>query len=213
MSILTEFYTYEVMDGAIIHSVSSEATGQPAEHAISPLEPDFSWKANEASTQHTLVIDLGETRECDGFSFMHNENESPGPPVSLYTTVTADYSSDGVNWTAITLVFNSDGSNDPSDLTDGQRIKIRFFFNSGAASHRGRYWRFTIKGSAAPNFYAPSDSRFNMLWLFRSHLLDKGASYPVDDVPTFPADDNRPTRSHGNPLPVRAKLLATQIIA
>ena len=194
MSTLTNFYTFEVMDGAVVHSVSSEAANHPAEHAIAPLEPNFAWEANEASAQHVLVVDLGETRACDGFSFIHHETETAGPPTAISLTVFAEYSSDTVNWISINLACNDDGSDSPSDLYDNDmHIKLRHFVDDGntLTCFTGRYWRFTIKGVAPPFEYATSDARLSMIWLFRINQLDRGASFPVKDTSVYPAKSIR----------------------
>jgi len=189
MSLLTSFYTYEVMDGAVVHDVSSEAADHPAEHAIAPLEPNFAWEANEASTQHTLIVDLGETRVCDGFSFIHHETETSGPPTAISLTVEVEYSPNATDWTSIDLAYNSDGSNSPSDLyLESARVKLRHFVDGDGNITRftGRYWRFTIKGVAPPFEFATSDARLSMLWLFRVNQLDHGAAFPVSDTVVFP---------------------------
>jgi len=189
MSILIDFHTYEIMENATIHNASSEATNHPAEHAIAPLESNFAWEANEAEAQHTLTIDFGETRECDGFSFIHHEvaiSPSTGIVIGIHK------SSDAINWTAISWVYNSDGSDVPFDDFTSQLIKLRYFTVGGVlASHKARYWRFTLLGMESPNFYAPSDMRISMLWLFRLRQLDRGPSFPINDTEIYPINNLR----------------------
>jgi len=182
MSTLINFYTYEVMRDAIINNASSEAIGHPAEHAISPLETSFAWETNEVDTQHTITIDLGETRSCDGFSFIDHE--------SIDIDITVEYSSDAINWTTVPTVVNSDGSSVPTDLGDDDiQIKLRHFHLVGVLTdYKGRYWRFTLIGDSEPSPYYPeSDTRLSMLWLFELCQLDRGASFPINDTPTYPA--------------------------
>lgn len=188
MSALIDFYTYEVMEGAIVNSVSSEATGHPAEHAIAPLEPDFAWEADEVDEQHTLVIDLGETRVCDGVSFIHHELET----VTVDVNILVEKSSDATNWSALSLAFNSDGTDTPSDLTNtGIVIKLRHFTDGTTTlqPQTARYWRITVIGVGAPLFMPVNDARLSMCWLFNLHQLDRGAAFPVNDAPVYPAGD------------------------
>ena len=177
------------MEGATIANVSSEATNHPAEHAITPLEPNFSWEANEAATQHTIVIDLGEIRACDGFTFMNHEVEQATPTL-IAVDLDIEYSLDNVAWVSIATAHQSDGTSTPSDLTDNDKqIKLRHFHVSTIPTRfYGRYWRFTAVGQAAPLFIPPNNMRLSMIWLFQLNQLDKGASFPVDDTTIFPAD-------------------------
>ena len=185
MSQLIDFYTYEAMENAIVFSASSEATNHPAEHAILPLEPNFSWEANEASVQHTLVIDLGEIKTCDGFSFIHQEIEQT-TPTNQSVDMECEFSFDAVHWDTTTLAERDV----TSDLENPDiRIKIRNFESGGnPIALNARYWRFTAVGPAAPNFYAPADMRVSMLWLHRRRQIDTGASFPVDDTLIYPAN-------------------------
>lgn len=189
MSALFNFHTFEVMDGAVVLNASSETTGHPAEHAIAPLEPNFAWEANESSAQHTLSIDLGETRSCSGIVFRHHETESSTTGIS----VDVECSSDGTNWSSVSLSSStSGGPSSPADLKDSSILfKVRYFVNSGTLLLEdavARYWRFTIKGLSSPYYYAPSDARMSVLWLFTLHQLDRGAAWPMNDNVVYPAD-------------------------
>lgn len=186
MSTLHSFHTFAVMKDAIATSASSEATDHPAEHAISPLEPNFAWEANEVSAQHTLVVDLGETRVCDGFSYIHHETEETNDvtEISVSVNIDCEKSSDGTNWTTLTLAPQD-------DLVDSNPLKIRYFVSGGSTkqTESARYWRFTVKGQLSPNFYAPTDARISMCWLFGYSELDRGAGFPMNDTPVFPTSD------------------------
>ncbi|MFA7286921.1 MAG: discoidin domain-containing protein [Patescibacteria group bacterium] len=189
MSILLDFHTYEVMDGATIETVSSESTGHPAEHAISPLEPNFAWQANQANTQHVLTVDLGESRTCDGFSYIHHERDTTGPPVAHGITVTVQYSDDATTWNATELAYHSDGSLTPTDHVT-EFIKLRYFIISSVpVAITARYWQFTFAELAGPFFYAPVDMRISMCWLFRLHQLDRGRSTPDNSSIVYPVGD------------------------
>lgn len=188
MSALIDMYTYEVMGGAIVTAVSSEVAAHPAEHAISPLEPNFAWEANEALAQHILTIDLGEVRTCDGYSFIHQENEISGPAES--TRISCEYSTDSTIWEDAVIVYNSDGTNNPDDLYDEDiRVKLRHFSDgsNNIMSLSARYWRFTVYGVLPSNYYAESDARISMCWLFRINQLDRGAAFPTNDKPVYPS--------------------------
>jgi hypothetical protein len=136
------------MDNAIVYSVSSEQSNHPAEHAISPLEPNFAWEANEASAKHTLVIDLGAPYEADGFTFLHHELEQ-STPSQISTVIQCESSNDASTWTSHTLKTAyglTPDSIDPNNL-----IKIRHFADAPVAA---RYWRFTVEGITPPFEYA-----------------------------------------------------------
>jgi hypothetical protein len=193
MSLLADFYTYEVMSNATVEAVSTEVAGHPAEHAISPLEPNFAWQANQASTQHTLTVDLGATYACGGFTYMHHEVESDADPVSLKgIDITVASSDDGSTWTAVTTAYNSDGTNVPDDRMDGTKvIKLRHFVDGAGAllPRTARYWKFTVKGMQGPSYYPTTDCRINMLWLCVVRQLDRGSVVPTDDAIAYPTGD------------------------
>lgn len=196
MSLLTKFHTYRVMDNATVANATSESTGHPAEHAISPLEPNFVWETNEVDTYHKLTIDLGEVRACDGFSFIHHEVELESSPADETLDITVERSYDATNWIAVDIAYNTDGTDNPNDLfNESELIKLRYFTDGGTnlLSHSGRYWRFTLKlefagPSPGPSDYPPTNTRISMCWLFNLHKLDRGAAFPVDDTLEFPAD-------------------------
>lgn len=191
MSLLTKFFTFEVMENATIENVSSTATGHPAEHAISPLEPNFAWEANEASAQHTITIDLGEIRSCDGFIYRHHESEAEAPPVNIGLLISAECSSDNTTWESISLSPNDDGSSSPTDIYSSSILfKMKYFVSGTTLIPKiARYFRFTLEGSGAPNFYAPTDSRVSILWLFNFYEFDKGSFYPVADTTIYPTNE------------------------
>jgi len=184
MSVLSRFYTYEVMDNAIISSVSSEETNHPAEHAIRPLEPNFAWQTDENGVQHVIVIDLGASHVVDGYSFIHHETESEGPsPVYSGISITCESSNNALNWTTQPIEdAYGDAIDDGDDFV--HLIKIRHLTNAPTTA---RYWRFTVAGLEYP-FYAPEDARISMLWLFTYHFIDKGPGTPLDDVIAYPGD-------------------------
>lgn len=185
--VAVKFHTFEVMESAIVNAKSSQQTLHPAEHAITPLEPNFAWEANEASVQHTLTLDLTEIRTCDGFTFMHHETETLG---SVGLDVTVQYSLDNTTFYTVPLVGNAE-CGDIADTSDSStRFKMRYFANTGLSalqSYSGRYWKFTFKGLTAPNYYAPTDMRVSVCWLFTYHALDRGPAYPINHTVTFPS--------------------------
>jgi hypothetical protein len=182
MSALTKFITYEAMEDAIVHSVSSETTGHPAEHAISPLEPNFAWQANQSDVvQHTFVIDLGKPQVCNAITFIHHETENPGPPVAITINILLQASYDGTDVNDISIT-GIDGSID--DLYS-ETIKVRTFND-----YEARYWHITVVSMTPPPNYVPPDSRFSMLWMGRLHELDRGYAYPLDDTPIYPSTDH-----------------------
>ena len=162
------------MDDAIIASVSSEASGQPAEHAISPLEPNFAWQANEVSAQHKLIIDLTEARECDGFSFIHHEAED--------IDITVEMSADATQWISCTLLSYT--------TPDSTFIRMHYFASDGTnlSTYTARYWRFTVLSTTYAPYYAPTDCRISMCWLFSFHEFDKGAAWPINDMSVYPGN-------------------------
>jgi hypothetical protein len=173
---------------AVVTTASSAASGHPAEHAVSPLEANFAWQANEASAQHTLAVDLGSAIECDGFSFVHHETDD----VTASLDITAERSRNGTDWTPVDLAFNSDGTDVPDDLSDDTHaIKLRYFIDgeNDPISVTSRYWRFTVKGTDSPSYYAPSDARVSMCWLFRLHEFDRGRATPTGDLTNYPGSE------------------------
>jgi len=173
------------MVAAIVTAASSEATGHPAGHAVSPLEANFAWQANEASAQHTLTVDLGSVTECDGFSFVHHETDDETGSLDI----TVERSCSGTGWTPIDLAFNSDGTDSPDDLGDDTHaIKLRYFVDAenDPASVASRYWRFTIEGTESPGYYAPNDARVSMCWLFKFYEFDRGRAIPTNDLLEYP---------------------------
>ncbi len=174
MSLLTNMYTFAPMENAVVVSSSSENVDHPAEHAISPLEPNFAWEANQASAQHLLTVDLTEPRSCDGFSFIHHE--------AVDITVTAEASDDNASWFSCVI--------ETQTVPDSTFIRIIVFTSNGstASPYTARYWRFTVQGTAGAPNYAPTDCRISMCWLFNHHEFDRGAGFPLDDTPTYPSD-------------------------
>lgn len=175
-SSLLDFYTFEQMDSAVIQSVSSETTAHPAEHAIAPLEPNFAWETNESDVKHTITIDLGETKACNGFMFIHNE--------SVDIDMAIECSPDNSDWTSISLIVHT-----PDDTDDDNvRLKLRHFADSSYnfVTYSARYWRFTMWGDTSPNYNAPNDARINAVWLFTHYQLDRGYSFPLDDTYIYP---------------------------
>jgi hypothetical protein len=175
------------MEGVIIDSVSSEATGHPAEHCVSPLEPNFAWEADGSDDQHTIIVDLGESRTCDGFSFVHHELELDFGGAIIAVDVLLEKSNDGSNYDGVTLAPNSDGTQTPNDLVNlNMQLKLRHFVD-GTTPIRctARYWRFTIRSPVTP-FFAPDNARVSMLWLFNIHQIDLGSNFPVDDQIVYP---------------------------
>jgi len=183
---LTRFLTYEPMAGAIVDSVSSETTNEPATHAIM-LEPNFSWQANEVA-QHTLVIDLGEERGADGFTFIFHGIESQTPLV-MGLTIDCAVSIDNVNWQSLTLRMDETGLSLTDTALVKYLIKTRVFWaNSQITRYYGRYWRFTLKGTQPPSYNPPYNSRISMCWLHTYHSFERGAAFPVNDVMTYPIE-------------------------
>ena len=176
------------MAAVVVTAASSAASGHPAEHAVSPLEANFAWQANGASAQHTLAVDLGSAIECDGFSFVHHETDDETASLD----VTAERSRNGTDWTSVDLAYNSDGTDVPDDLGDDTHaIKLRYFVNSGndPISVTSRYWRFTVEGTDSPGYYAPSDARISMCWLFRLHEFNRGRAVPTNDSTNYPGSE------------------------
>ena len=183
---LTRFLTYEPMAGAIVNSVSSETTNEPATHAIM-LEPNFSWQANEVA-QHTLVIDLGEERGADGFTFIFHGAELQTPLV-MGLTIDCAVSIDNVNWQSLTLRMDETGLSFTDTALVKYLIKTRVFWaNSQITRYYGRYWRFTLKGTQPPSYNPPYNSRISMCWLHTYHSFERGAAFPVNDVMTYPIE-------------------------
>ncbi len=182
---LTKLHTYDPMIDAVVVSASSEVTNHPAEHAISPLEPNFAWQTNEASAQHTFVVNLGSAIECDGFSFIHHETDDGTASVDI----TVEQSFNGTTWTAVDLAYNSDGTDVPDDLSDDTHtIKLRYFTNDAnePISVTSKYWRFTVEGIDSPGYYAPTDARISMCWLFKMYEFNRGRATPTNDPLTYP---------------------------
>lgn len=175
MSALVNFCTFEVMDGATVVSVSSQNDLHPAEHAIAPLEPNFAWEAAGSSTEHTITIDLTESRSCDGFTFIHHETDT----ILITLDIQAEYSNNGTSWTSAPA--------DALDYGPTHTLKLRYF----ATSISARYWRFTVSGVVAfEGSYisgsAPDDTRVSAIWLFHLHEFDKGPALPYDDAMRYP---------------------------
>lgn len=179
MSVLTKFFTFEQMDNAVVSSVSSENIGHGAQHAISPLEPNFAWQSNEASTQHEIIIDLGELKTCDTFFVMHHENIAE-TPVTLGVNVILKVSEtlNAVDYQTVTFTEHDGTSYDQTDTS--QFLHIYVF-----TTRLFRYAKITIKGRTSPNFYAEFDARFSALWFGTKHELDIGTSYPIQDAEEF----------------------------
>lgn len=173
MSALTNFCTFEVMDGVLVHSVNSEQPLHPAEHAISPLEPNFAWEANAANVQHQLVIDLTEQRSINGLMLIHHESE--------IINITIQYSNNGTSWTPIP---NLDIYGGTSHLTH-----IHYLWNISTLQIQtisAQYWQITFSGPTAPNYYPPSDMRISACWLFTKHELEQRGVLPLSDQIAFP---------------------------
>lgn len=190
MSILTNFHTYEPMEDAVITDVSTEDTDHPAEHAISPLEPDFAWEITSNSSPY-IIVDLGKPCPCDGFTFIHHETEIL--PSDFDVIITAEYSSDGSNWDSTFITYNSDGTASPNDLYDSDtQIKVRYFIENGTETLKTlnyRYWKFSIGNVGSPMHSLPNDCRISMCWLFSLHTIDKGSAFPFNDTEIYPNDE------------------------
>lgn len=189
MSALNKFLTFEPMESAVVAAVSSEATGHPAEHAISPLEPNFAWQANQATTNHTLTIDLGYWRGVDGLMFIHHEAYDAGLPVDALTVEVA-YSLNNSDWHTLTL-WGSPDSSTVSDLDDTQIYKLRYFISpatSAIGTVRARFWRVTLK-STIPAAHPATDARISAAWLFSYNGLDVGHIVPRKDSIHFNASN------------------------
>ena len=173
----TNFCTFEVMDGALVHSVTSEQPLHPAEHAIVPLEPNMAWEANEANTQHKIVIILPESREVGGILFIHHESE--------VIHIAVEFSDNGTSWTAIPVVIPYWGS----APTDPPLISIRYLWNISTfkpVTVTAQFWRITFSGSVAPNYYTPTDMRISACWLFTANEITKRANLPLTEQIVFP---------------------------
>lgn len=187
MSSLIKFYTFEVMDGAVVHSVSSEATNHPAEHAIAPLEPHFAWETNEAEAVdgHQLVIDLINPKQINSVCFLHHETE-------LGTTglkVSFEGSSDGSTWYNLEITDHDDS--EACDVESENLIKVRHFMDTIV---NYRYRRITlgeIPPSPGPSpppspYYPPTDARLSMFWLANRLELDIGPAIPIEETIIYP---------------------------
>lgn len=184
---VTQLLTFEPMDGAIVNAVSSEATNEPAAHSIA-LDPNFAWQANEVGADaHILTIDLGEERGADGFTFLYR-SAITATPVLLDTVFACEVSIDNVNWLSLTL--RDALGNTPADAGQVHTlIRTRMFWaNDQITRYYGRYWRFTITGTAAPLFRPLYNARYSMCWLHTYHELYRGAAFPVDDAMVFPVE-------------------------
>ena len=171
----TNFCTFEVMDGAKVQLVSSQNPLHPAEHAISPLEPNMAWETNGDSEQHILTIILPETKSVDGFLFIPHETDT----LLLSIEISVESSGDGADWSSVS-------TEELRDYGPPYQIKLRRFVNAISA----RYWRFTVSSAVAfgGNYIigdAPDDTRISALWLFTSHELDCGAILPINDQTSF----------------------------
>lgn len=173
MSSFVNFYTFEQMENATIEAVSSEVTDYHAEHAIIPLEPNMSWKANEASAQHILTIDLEAPYECNCFFWLHHETDVPSPLDGL--TIEIERSHDATNWADV-ITAGDDGAT-------GTLLKVATF-----TTIKSRYWRITFLGTDSPNYYAPTNMRISVAWLGTSHALDVGPAFPMNEQEDFPSD-------------------------
>ncbi len=186
MSSLIRFYTFELMDDATIESVTSENTTHPAEHAITPLEPNFAWQANEsAASSHDIVIDLGSYKAPDGFCIIHHESEQTTPiTIGLACSVSGAIPSSSL---AQEIDYTDEDGNAVSGVTDDTNfIKIREFSGTYAANTHYRWWKFAFAGTTGPFYYPPNDMRISMLWLYRKLELDLGYARPFNDVTEYP---------------------------
>jgi len=187
MSCLTKFYTFEIMDNAVVYSASSQATGHPPEHAIAPLEPYFAWQADEASAAngHQLIIDLGDFKQANSVCFFHHESEEDETGLD----VSFAGSPDGSLWYDLDIV-NHDGSV-VSDVEPENLIKVHHFTDDIVVY---RYWRITLgkippsPGASPPPspYYPPSDTRLSMFWLANRLELDIGPAIPLEETIIYP---------------------------
>lgn len=179
MSVLTKFFTFEQMDNAVVSSVSSDNSGHGAQHAIAPLEPNFAWQANEALTQHELIIDLGELKTCDTFFVTHHEIIDEIPVVlgvNLVLAVSETLAAG--DYRAVTFTEHDGTVYDKTDTS--QELRVYIF-----TAQIFRYAKITVKGRTGPNFYSTVDARFSALWFGTKHELDIGTAYPIQDAEEY----------------------------
>jgi hypothetical protein len=172
------------MQGALVHSVSSQQPLHPAEHAINPLEPNFAWEADSASPEHhQIVIDLTEQRSINGVMFIHHEPAIEDGEV----IITIEYSNNASDWTQVWLTGLFLGET-PNEL---DFIKLRYLWdteNLEVLTISAQYWRITFYGDEGPDYYPPTDLRISALWLFTANEIDQRGILPFNDQISFPTN-------------------------
>jgi hypothetical protein len=168
MSASTKITIFDQMTDALIHSVTSEATGFLAENLVAPM-PNCYWKSNEADTQHQIVLNLQAMKYSNVFMLITAHEENSDTLAGIGAEIEYANTADGT-WTAVSNLV------DPG-IIDGLQLKL---FRYDFAAYINQYWRITLLGYESPDYYPPDATMLYSAWIGREWTLNVPHAWPSD---------------------------------
>lgn len=149
-----KFYTNPNMRKAVVHAITSEATGRDAEFALD-YNLDTYWEPTSTANQN-FDINLGSDLDVEGFViFLRNYNAGYG-----IDTVDLQKSNDGSSWSSLSI---------PKGLLNVNQFGV--LIGDAGSTHTEQYWRFAFTSLGVKPQVAS-------ILLFTKYSIATGSLYP-----------------------------------